>query len=98
LGAIIVINLFLGWTFVGWVVAPALAVASTSRTPPPLYSYRRRPARGCTRLRHHRLAGAAAPWRVAARPAGSVRPANRLRCREGWSINDGSLASSRYGP
>jgi hypothetical protein len=39
LGAVIVINLFLGWTFVGWVVALALAVASTSRTPPPLYPY-----------------------------------------------------------
>jgi hypothetical protein len=39
LGAIVVINLFLGWTFVGWVVALALAVASSSRTPPLPYPY-----------------------------------------------------------
>jgi hypothetical protein len=25
-----VINLFLGWTFIGWVVAPAMAVSGTT--------------------------------------------------------------------
>ena len=30
-GSIVVINLFLGWTFIGWVVALAMAM----RTPPP---------------------------------------------------------------
>lgn len=29
LGPIAVINIFLGWTFVGWVVALAMAVSST---------------------------------------------------------------------
>jgi hypothetical protein len=37
LGAVIVINVFLGWTFIGWVVA--LAVGSSSRTSRPLYPY-----------------------------------------------------------
>jgi hypothetical protein len=39
LGAVIVINVFLGWTFIGWVVALALAVGSSSRTSRPLYQY-----------------------------------------------------------
>jgi hypothetical protein len=35
--SVIVVNLFLGWTFLGWVVALAMAVAGTSeqRTPVP---------------------------------------------------------------
>lgn len=33
LGAVLVINLFLGWTFLGWVVALAMALR-TSQTPP----------------------------------------------------------------
>jgi hypothetical protein len=33
-GSILVINLFLGWTFIGWVVALAMA-CSAVRQPPP---------------------------------------------------------------
>lgn len=29
IGPIVVINLFLGWTFIGWVVALAMSVSST---------------------------------------------------------------------
>ena len=31
MGSVVVINLFLGWTFIGWVVALAMAVRSRSR-------------------------------------------------------------------
>lgn len=36
-GSVVVVNLFFGWTFVGWVVALALAVRSAPRpsAPPP---------------------------------------------------------------
>jgi len=30
-GSVVVINLFLGWTFIGWVVALAMAARSTNR-------------------------------------------------------------------
>jgi hypothetical protein len=30
-GSVVVINFFLGWTFIGWVVALAMAVAGRSR-------------------------------------------------------------------
>ncbi|MDT5075767.1 MAG: hypothetical protein QOJ80_404 [Mycobacterium sp.] len=36
-GSVIVINLFLGWTIVGWVVA--LAMAARSHPAPPQYPY-----------------------------------------------------------
>jgi hypothetical protein len=39
LAPVIVINLLLGWTFVGWVVALALAVSGSSRTLQPAYPY-----------------------------------------------------------
>jgi hypothetical protein len=39
LGAVIVVNVFLGWTFIGWVVALAIAVGSSSRTSRTLYRY-----------------------------------------------------------
>jgi hypothetical protein len=31
IGSVVVINLFLGWTFIGWVVALAMAATSLSR-------------------------------------------------------------------
>jgi hypothetical protein len=55
LGAVIVVNVFLGWTFIGWVVALAIAVGSSSRTSRPCIRTRHRPARGPTlHLQHHR--------------------------------------------
>jgi len=35
-GSVFVIDLFLGWTLVGWVVALAMALRTTTRPPPPL--------------------------------------------------------------
>jgi hypothetical protein len=35
IGAIVVINILLGWTFVGWVVALAMAFRSAPPDPPP---------------------------------------------------------------
>ncbi|MEE1771581.1 MULTISPECIES: superinfection immunity protein [unclassified Streptomyces] len=32
-GSVFVINLFLGWTFIGWVVALAMSMGSRRRTP-----------------------------------------------------------------
>jgi hypothetical protein len=32
-GSVLVVNLFLGWTFIGWVVALAMAVAGKERKP-----------------------------------------------------------------
>lgn len=32
-GSVVVINLFLGWTFIGWVVALTMACRTTSRVP-----------------------------------------------------------------
>ncbi|HXA88731.1 MAG TPA: superinfection immunity protein [Mycobacterium sp.] len=32
-GSVAVINLFLGWTFIGWVVAPAMAVIEDLEAP-----------------------------------------------------------------
>ncbi len=34
--SIVVINLFLGWTFIGWVVALAMAVSAETKPLPPL--------------------------------------------------------------
>ncbi len=33
-GAAVVVNVFLGWTLLGWVIALALAVSGTSRATP----------------------------------------------------------------
>jgi Superinfection immunity protein len=33
LGSVVVVNLFAGWTFVGWVVALAMAAASATAPP-----------------------------------------------------------------
>jgi hypothetical protein len=37
-GAVIVLNLFLGWTFLGWVVCLALSVAGSSAPRHPVYA------------------------------------------------------------
>jgi len=34
LGSVLVINIFLGWTFVGWIVALAMAARSVPRVQP----------------------------------------------------------------
>jgi Superinfection immunity protein len=33
-GAILVLNLFLGWTFIGWVIALAMAASAVRKTDP----------------------------------------------------------------
>lgn len=38
-GAVAIVNLFLGWTFLGWVVALAMAVSGDSHKRPPLPQY-----------------------------------------------------------
>jgi len=43
LTAAIVVNLFLGWTLIGWVVALVLAVQSTRKTPAGLEPWRTPP-------------------------------------------------------
>jgi hypothetical protein len=40
LTAVVVVNFFLGWTFIGWIVALVLAAQSSTKAPPPLEPWR----------------------------------------------------------
>jgi hypothetical protein len=95
LGAVIVVNVLLGWTFIRWVVALAIAVGSSSRTSRPLV-----PVLATARLvvptASTSSITAAAPDMVPG-PAASVRPYNRLRRRDGGSHRDGSVSDLHPG-
>ena len=94
LGAVIVVNVFLGWTFIGWVVALAIAVGSSSRTSRPLYPYF---AAARLVVLPSTSSITAAARDMAPGPAASVRPYNRLRRRDGGSHRDGSVSDLQPG-
>ena len=106
LGAVIVVNVLLGWTFIGWVVAQALAIGSSSRTSRPLYPYS--PLPGPWSYPPPPPRSPPRPGDVSPRPAASIRAHNRQRLPRravhrdgyaGWEPMPGRGAGAvRYGP